>query len=422
MSQSEPPVERPQTVGEEGSRGLGARFWRLFVSSAMSNFADGAGRVVLPLLAATISRDPVVVSAVVALNRIPWLLFALPGGAIADKVDRRRSMALANGIRACLYLGLGTAALADLLSVPLLYVVVFCLALCEIIYDSAARAILPAVVERGQLDRANGWLTVEENVGQNFAGASLAAVLFGIAAALPLLGNGVWFALAAVLILSLPGGFRPVREKKTGVRQDITEGLVWLWRHRLLRDLVVATCLIAAFGAMASGILVLYALNVLLVSEAGFGLLVAGGGVGGLIGGLLSARIVAGLGRLRTLVFSAAVAPTTLVLMGLTTDPWVGGVLFACGAAGVTVWNVTSMSLRQMVIPEALLGRTLAAYRMVIWGGIPVGALAGGLLASSASIATVFVLAGCAQFPVIVWLGYLLRRHRQQIDHAYEAA
>jgi MFS family permease len=401
--------------------GLGARFWRLFVSSATSNLADGAGRVVLPLLAAAISRDPVAVSAAVALGRIPWLLFALPGGAIVDRFDRRRSMALANGVRAGLCLCLGLAALTDLLSLPLLYAVIFCLALGEIVYDSAARAVLPMVVDHRRLDRANGWLTVEENVGQ-LAGAPLAAVLFGVAVALPLLGNGVWFALAAVMVMRIGGGYRPVREKKTKLRQDVADGLLWLWRDKLLRDLAIATCLIATFAAMASGILVLYALDVLGIPEAAFGLLAAGGGVGGLIGGLSSARIVSWLGRVRAFVVSAAIAPTTLVLMGLTTDPWVAGSLFACGAAGITVWNVLSMSLRQVAIPEALMGRTQAAYRMILWGGIPVGVLAGGALAASTSIATVFVLAGCAQFPVLVWLAVLLHRHRRRIADAYEEA
>jgi MFS family permease len=419
MAQSVPAVGRPHGGDQAAKPPLGARFWRLFTSSAMSNLADGGGQVVLPLVAAAISRDPVAVSAVVALNRLPWLLFALPGGAIADRVDRRLAMTVANAVRAALYLGLGLAALGGLLGMALLYVVTFTLALAEIVYDSSARAILPMVVDRPGLDRANGWLTVEENVGQDFVGAPLATALFGLAVALPLIGNGVWFAVAALLVLGLRGSYQPVRLQKTTFRRDLAEGITWLWRQRLLRGLVVATCMTATFAAMASGIMVLYALTVLGISEAVFGLLMTGGAVGGLLGGLLAARVVTRFGRLRTLVLAATVAPAALILLGRTDSPWTAALLLAGSAAGITIWNVVSMSLRQMMIPAELMGRTMAAYRMVIWGGIPLGALAGGALASATSIPTVFVVAGTAQVPVIIWLGTLLHRHGQQIEDAY---
>jgi predicted MFS family arabinose efflux permease len=167
---------------------------------------------------------------------------------------------------------------------------------------------------------------------------------------------------------------------------------------------------------------VLYALNVLRVSESLFGLLATGGAVGGLFGGLLAARITARFGLTRTVVVAAAIAPAALVCLGLTNNPWIAVSLLACSAAGITVWNVLSMSLRQLIIPDDLMGRTQAAYRMVIWGGIPLGALAGGALAAATSIPTVFVVAGAAQFPVIIWLWALLHRHRQQITAAYAAA
>jgi MFS family permease len=349
------------------------------------------------------------------------LLFALPGGAIADRVDRRLAMTVANAVRAALYLGLGLAALGGLLGMALLYVVTFTLALAEIVYDSSARAILPMVVDRPGLDRANGWLTVEENVGQDFVGAPLATALFGLAVALPLIGNGVWFAVAALLVLGLRGSYQPVRLQKTTFRRDLAEGITWLWRQRLLRGLVVATCMTATFAAMASGIMVLYALTILGISEAVFGLLMAGGAVGGLLGGLLAARVVTRFGRLRTLVLAATVAPAALILLGRTDSPWTAALLLAGSAAGITIWNVVSMSLRQMMIPAELMGRTMAAYRMVIWGGIPLGALAGGALASATSIPTVFIVAGTAQVPVIIWLGTLLHRHGQQIEDAYAA-
>jgi len=128
------------------SRSLGTPFWRLFVSLSGSKLADGIGRTALPLLATTLTRDPLAISGLVTLAFLPWLLFALPGGVLVDRVDRRRAMAVANVFRAVVVGGLGVAVLLDRADIAALYVVAFLLGAAETVYDGAVRAILGAVL------------------------------------------------------------------------------------------------------------------------------------------------------------------------------------------------------------------------------------------------------------------------------------
>jgi MFS family permease len=233
-------------------RPLGAPFWRLFVSSATSNLADGIGRVALPLLAASLTRDPLLISGLVTLAFLPWLLFALLSGVLVDRVDRRRAMAAANLFRALVVAGLGVATLAGAASIVAVYAAAFLLGVAETVYDSAARAMLPAVVRRDQLDRGNSLLVTEETIGQSFLGAPVGAFLFAALAAAPLLGNAFGFTIAAVLILTVRGSFRQVRTETSTVRADLRAGLTWLGRHHLLRNLMFATTAISASRRPAS--------------------------------------------------------------------------------------------------------------------------------------------------------------------------
>jgi MFS family permease len=395
--------------------GLGGSFWRLFTSSSASNLADGIGIVVFPLLAASLTRDPLLISLLSALRFLPWLLFAIPGGALVDRMDRRFAMAGANVFRAVLLAGMVIATVTGALTIWLIFAVTVLFGTAEVLYDSAARAVLPAVVEREQLDRGNSLLTVSELTTQGFIGSPVGSFLFGIAVALPIFGIAGCFAAAGLLALTLRGSFRPHRETATTMRADVREGMSWLWRHRFLRGLTIGSGLVGLFQAAPNAVLVLYLLESVSLHEEVFGLWLAGVAVGGVVGGVLAPAIGRLLGRDVALGVSAVVGPAAVAAMGLVADPYSACALFALSAAAVTVWNVLSMSIRQQLIPDALFGRVLGVYRMVIWGGIPLGALGGGALASWLGVRAVFVIAGLAQVLIGVWLWRLTRTHRDQI-------
>jgi MFS family permease len=397
-------------------RGLGGDFWRLYASSATSNLADGIGRTALPLLAASYTRDPVLVAGLTTFAFLPWLLFAVVSGALVDRMDRRYAMSAANAVRA---LSLGALALVTALhvgSVAVLYVVAFLLGTAETVYDSATRALLPQVVGRRDLDRANSLLTVEESLGQQFVGSPVGSALFALAVTLPFALNSAGFALAALLILTVGGVRRPERSAdRTSVRADIAEGVRWLWHHRLLRAFTLisgATCLA---HSMIDGVLVLYVLEVLHLPESSFGLVVLASGVGALVGGLVTPWLGRVLGRAWALTGGATLTAVMTVAAGLVSNGFVAAALLGVSAAGVMTWNVLTMSLRQSLIPHAMFGRVQGAYRTVVWGAIPLGSLAGGAVAHALGVAAVFVISGACLLVLAGVLGLHLRRHAAEL-------
>jgi MFS family permease len=401
---------------------LGAPFRRLLVASSVANLGDGIARVALPLLAATLTRSPVLVAGLTTLAFLPWLLFGLVSGAFADRADRRRAMAAANLLRAAVLGLLGTAAALDAASIALLYAAAFAAGAAETVYDSAARAILPQLVRRDQLVTGNSLLATGEVVGQSFLGAPIGAALFAVAAGTPLLATAGGFALAAVLVLGIRPDLRPVRTGWTSVRADIGAGLRWLWAHRLLRGLTLLIA-VTAFGLyLTYGVLVLYALDTLGLSERAFGLLFLAAGGGAALGGLSAPRLGRRLGRSAGLVAAALVSALATAAMGLTRTPWLAGVLFALAAAAGTLWDVLAVSLRQALVPDQLLGRIQGSYRTLVWGAMPLGAAAGGLLAELLGVPAVFVIGGLVNTAAAMGVWRLLHSCRREVDGAFGMA
>ena len=194
----------------------------------------------------------------------------------------------------------------------------------------------------------------------------------------------------------MSGAYRPARpEVPTSVRHDVADGVRWLARHRLLRGLTLVSAATAFTQSMTTGVLVLYVLDVLRLPAGAFGLILLGAGVGGLAGGVLTPRLARRFGRGPMLTGGAVVAALATGAMGLTSIAGVAATLFAVGAAGVMVWNVLTMSLRQSLIPHAIFGRVQGAYRTLVWGAIALGSLAGGAVAHLVGVPGVFVVSGC---------------------------
>lgn len=396
---------------------LPKRFWRLYASSATSNLADGIGRTALPLLAATYTRNPVLVSGLITFAFLPWLLFALPSGALVDRVDRRYAMAVANAVRALAMGALAALVVTHTAGIAVLYVVAFVLGIAETVYDCATRAILPQVVDNQALDKANSLLTVEETLGQTFVGAPVGSALFAVALALPLFLNAGGFAVAAaVLVLALRGSYRPKRTTEpTSIKRDIVDGVRWLRGHAFLRGLTLISAGDCLAQNLANGVLVLYVLEVLRLPSADFGLVLLAAGVGGLLGGLSANPLAQRFGRGPVLIAGAIIDGAATAGMGLTSNGFVGAALFAVAAFGVMLWNVLTMSLRQALIPHALFGRVQGAYRTLVWGAIPVGAIAGGVLAHAFGIRTTFVVSGVGLLLMALALVRLVRAQREQL-------
>ena len=372
---------------------LGPEYRKLSAAGAISNLGDGDTLTAGPLLAATLTRDPVLVAGVAFAQRVPWLLFPLISGALVDRLDRRRVMGYVDAARTALIGALGVAVLLGWASLPLMYAVFFLMGTLETLFDNASQAIIPAVVARDRLERANSRLYAAEIVSNQLAGPPLGGFLFGVAVAVPFLLDAGTFAAAAALILALRGKFRPERPEgapQTTLVAEIGEGLRWLWNHRLIRTLAIMLGVFNMTFAATDAIFVLFAQDVLGLGSFGFGLLVTSGAVGGLIGSLMADRIVAWLGSGRALQASVLVSALVLTVVALSESAFVVWAVFLLVGITVVVWNVITVSFRQAVVPEDIFGRVNSVYRLLGWGGISVGALLGGVLARSFGLTAPF--------------------------------
>jgi len=267
----------------------------------------------------------------------------------------------------------------------------------EVIFSNAAQAILPALVPPELLPKANGSQQVSLTVGESFLGPPVGSLLFAAAAALPFGLDAGSFAGSAALVATLPRT-RPAPEdtnaSKQKIRAQIAEGLRWLARHRLLRVVAVLLGIYNFANQMGQAILVLLATQTLHVSTRGYGLLLAASAVGSVVGGLVNPVLTRWLGLLPSLVLPAVIDAAAFVGIGVAPDPAVVAALLAVQGFSVTMWNVVTISLRQQIVPGHLLGRVNSVYRMLGWGLMPLGALAGGFVAHAAGLRAPYVVAG----------------------------
>lgn len=362
---------------------LGPNYRKLWVASAVSNLGDGVRLTALPLMAAEITRDPAQIAAIDLASTLPWFLFALLAGAFVDRVDRRHAMGIANIIRAILVGALALSVLADNATLVLLYVVAFLLGCAETVYDNANQAILPSLVHKDQLERANGRMYAAEFTTNQFAGPPLGAFLFVAAASAPFFLDSASFLIAALLVLSFSGSFKAPRDAdvpRTTMRADIAEGLRWLWNHKLLRTLAIMLGTWNALNTAAFSIFVLFALEILDVTEVGYGLLISSLVVGSVAGSLTGSAVSRLLGPGTTLLLSVVSGAALVLVIALTSNPYVVGAMFAVEGFVTVVWNVITVSMRQTIIPDRLLGRVNSVYRLFGWGSMPIGAALGGFL------------------------------------------
>jgi MFS family permease len=250
----------------------------------------------------------------------------------------------------------------------------------EVVFGNAAQAVLPEIVPAPLLHKANGAQYAITTVGQLFVGPPLGSLLFGLAVAVPFGLDAGTFAISAALLATLPRGRLPATEPSP-LRAAIAEGLRWLAGHRLLRTIALVLAANNFANAMGTATLVLLATQTLHLSATGYGVLLAGGAVGSVLGGLVNARIVARVGELPALVTALAANVVLYLGLGLAPDAVVLGALLAVNGFVTTLWNIVTVSLRQRVVPGELLGRVNSVYRLLAWGLIPLGSLAGGLVA-----------------------------------------
>jgi MFS family permease len=376
---------------------LGPNFHKALVASGFANLADGVFQVALPLLAVQLTRSPLLIAGVNLAARLPWLL-ALVAGALADRLDRRQTMVRVNLVRTVLLGGLALAVATDLTTLAMLYAVALLLGCAETMFDTSAQSLLPAIVAREELTTANSRLFAVELVANTFVGPPLGGLLAAAGLAVAMGVPAAAYLAGAGCLALVAGSFRAVGAEPAGstrLRDEIAEGARFVWRHPVLRPLAIMLGIENMAFAAVFSVFVLFAVapGPMGLSKAGYGILLATSGAGSLLGTWLAVPAERRLGRVRTLVLSVVLFAASLAVYAVTASPVLVGITFAVSGVATVLWNVITVSLRQRITPDRLLGRMNAAYRLVGWGTIPIGSLLGGALAEWLGLRPTFLVA-----------------------------
>lgn len=386
-------------------RRLGVDFRRLLASSWVSNLGDGLAVAAGPLLVASETDDPFLVALSALLRFLPWLLFGLIAGAVADRMDRKRIVIAVDLARAVVLGVLCVAIATGTVSIVLILVSIFLVATAEVFADTTSQTLLPMLVDRADLPIGNARLSVGVISVNQLIGPPIGAALFAVGRSAPFLGQAVLVAAGAGLVARIAASTSPGFREAGRMRQDIAEGASWVLHHPAVRTLVLTIVLFnITFGAMWS-ILVLWARDRLGLHEVGFGLLLAMSAAGSVLGGMAYGRITRRF-RLSTLMRAGLIFETlTHLALALTTVAWLAlAIMFLFGVHAM-VWGTTSTSIRQQSVPADLQGRVNSVNNLGVYGSMVVGSAIGGVLAQQWGVTAPFwfAFAGSAVFVVGLW-------------------
>lgn len=385
---------------------LGRSFRWLLASSWVSNLGDGITLSAGPLLVASQTRDPFLIALAVVLQRLPWLVFGLHAGVVADRFDRRRIIVAVHTARAAVLVLLSATIVFDRVDTTVVLVAMFLLGTTETFADTTATTLLPMVVDKRDLGIGNarimaGFVTVNQ-----LAGPPIGAALFAAGAIVPFMVEAGCMIISAVMIsrVVLPA-HGVVRAARSHIRREISDGLRWLWANRAVRTLALTIITFnVTFGA-AWSILVLYAIERLGTGEIGFGLLTSATAVGGLVGsaiyGWLTIRV-----SLANLMRAGLIIETfTHLGLALTTTAWVALSILVVFGAHAFVWGTTATTVRHRAVPTELQGRVSSTYLIGLQGGILAGSVIGGVIAGAWGVTAPFwfAFAGSGLLVVLIW-------------------
>jgi MFS family permease len=394
-----------QTLSSSSSS---ANFWKVWSANGFSNLGDGLYQITLPLLAAQLTRSPSLIALLGVMASLPWLIFALQAGSIVDRSDRRKVMLWVNGGRLLILLSLTLAVMMGVASLPMLYVAALLLGIGETLVDTALTSIVPSIVSKDRLTWANARITAAQTVTNTFIGPPLAGFLAGLGFALATGSSALMYVMAGCALILMRGSFSVPSQKETQTDQHfwqhVTEGLRFLWKDRLIRDLTLFTASMNLFWSGWGALIVLYAVRPgpMGLSEFEYGIFLTAMAIGGVLGSVVCERLQKSLGTRNALALDFL---GTIMLVGvpaLTTNPFAVGAAALFAGMGATVWVILVSSIRQRLVPGKLLGRVYSASRFISWGIGPIGAILAGFVAEFWGIRTMFAIGG------VVSIGLLL--------------
>jgi len=388
------------------SEKLPSAYYKVFSASAISNLGNGVAAVAYPWVASSLTRSPILLSIIGLMSTLPWLLFSLPAGVFIDRFARKSVIVFTDLFRGAVTVvvalalffersrvhlvnsHINAAAIHTNMALYLLLLVASFLLSCGVVLgNSASQTFMPMIVQGPLLEKANGRMWSAESVTENFMGPPLASLLLSLSVFAPLFFDAAsFFGSAGLIALVATSAIRPQikSEKAPDFRREIKEGLHWLWHNTFLRDLAIILGFFNFISSIFFSVFVLFAQEDLHTTVFTYGLLVTGAAFGGTIGGIFAPKLTQRVGRGKILAFALIVNPLASFALAASSHWQIGWFLGAIEMFGAICWNVVTVTMRQEIIPDQLLGRVNSAYRFFGLGMQPLGALLGGAIVSIA--------------------------------------
>ena len=399
---------------------LGRSFRWLLASSWVTNLGDGITLAAGPLLVASQTRNPLAVAMAAFLLRLPWLAFGLYAGVVADRFNRRAIVIATGVVRVAILLMLVASILTHRVDIGVVLVALFLFGVTETFGDTTTTTLLPMIVDKPDLGIANSRALTGVIVWNQMAGPPVGAALFAAGMALPFVSESVCVLAGVLLIWKVRLPAHGVRGQHARVRDDIAEGWRWLWGHAAVRTLAITIFTFnVTFGA-AWSVLVLYARERLGMGAHGFGLITTAMAIGGVLGSVSYGWLERHL-RLGVIMRGGLIIETlTHLSLALTRWAWFALIVFVIFGAHAFVWGTTSTSVRQRAVPAEFQGRVGSVYLTGVVGGIQIGSVLGGLVASAWGITAPFwfAFAGSAVILAVIWRSLLHIAHSDERANA----
>lgn len=391
---------------------IGMPFRRVLGANTISNLGDGILIAAGPLLAASLTDDPFLISIAALVVQLPWLVLSLGAGVIVDRLPRLPLIHIASWVRAAVLTVLIALIGLSVLDLPMLFVCLFALGCCEVFLDTSWSSIVPDLVPSRELGIANARLSASHRIMNQLLGPALGGLLFVVAHAIPYGVAVVTTLLALVVIAGMrvpdhrdPDAADSVEQGLARLRTELAEGISWLWNHVPMRVLSLTLFAFNITYGMTWGLLVIWATRTLGLDAGGYGLLMAVSAVGGVVGaaayGWLEERCSYGL------IMRVSLSLEVLVHASFAmTSHWGFAVpIFLVFGAYDTVWTGINQTIRGRAVPSAVRGRVSAVFMLANFGGIAIGTPIGGAIASLTSVSTAMwcAAAGTALALALVW-------------------
>ncbi|MGG2953463.1 MFS transporter [Geobacillus stearothermophilus] len=361
------------------SKRLGRNFYHLLIAVSFSTFGDGLTLLAMPWLASTITSNTFSVSLVSASMTLPWLLFSLYIGALIDYYPKKKLMIVAAIIRIIVLIVLSVSILFKIISIPLLILAAFLIGITKVVFDSTAQTLVPSIVSKDILEKANGYIMTSRLTMSDVVGRSIGGILISFGIFIPF-ALDIISLLATIPFLFLLKTTASLKNHALNKKNklDILEGVKFVWRNQLLLTLALMGIGITLMFTSTLAIQVFYVKEILKLDSSGFGLLIAVGTIGSIIGSQSISLLKNKFGFNATILTSLLMMGFTLGSVGLTSNPFIVGILYFIASIFIATFNICNLSLRQRIIPDNKLGRVGGVFQLLSLGMSPLGMLLGG--------------------------------------------